>query len=75
MIRKRFEAGFKAKVAMEAVKGEQTLAEISSKYGVHPNVISKWKGELLHGASEIFNSRKGRQKYQLCFLSEGLLSA
>lgn len=64
MMRKRFEAGFKAKVAMEAVKGEQTLSELSSKYGVHPNIISKWKKELLQGAAEIFSSRKGRQKYQ-----------
>jgi transposase len=64
MMRKRFEAGFKAKVAMEAVKGEHTLSELSSKYGVHPNIISKWKKELLQGAAEIFSSRKGRHRQQ-----------
>ena len=63
-MRKHFEAGFKAKVAMEAVKGEHTLSELSSKYGVHPNIISKWKKELLQGAAEIFSSRKSRHKHE-----------
>ncbi|MBN2863759.1 MAG: hypothetical protein JXN62_11385 [Bacteroidales bacterium] len=60
MMRKKFEAGFRAKVALEAFKGEKTLAELSSEYGVCANMISRWKLELLKGASEIFNGRHGR---------------
>jgi len=61
-MRKSFEAGFKAKVALEAVKGEKTIAELSSKYGVHPNIIGKWRKELLERLPEIFNARKSRQE-------------
>ncbi len=47
-MKKTIEAGIKAKVAIEAIKGEKTLAQISSDYGVHPNLVSKWwKQELL----------------------------
>jgi len=61
MMRKTFEAGFKAKVAMEALKGEKTLAELSSEYGVHANMISRWKLELLKGAAGIFGGNKVKQ--------------
>ena len=53
-MRKKFEAGFKAKVAIEALRGEKSLAELSSEYGVHPNQISKWKQDLIQGAAELF---------------------
>ena len=54
LVRKRFEAGFKAKVALEAFRGEKTLSELSSEYGVHPNRIARWKKELIAGAGGIF---------------------
>ena len=61
-MRKRFEAGFKARVALEAFRGEKTLSELSAEYGVHPNQIGKWKKDLLQGATEIFRSaRKGKE--------------
>ena len=61
-MRKRFEAGFKARVALEAFRGEKTLSELSAEYGVHPNQIGKWKKDLLKGATEIFRSaRKGKE--------------
>ena len=54
---------FKAKVAMEAVKGVKTLAELASEYQVHPNQISDWKKRLHQNAPEIFSgSRDGRAK-------------
>ena len=53
---KRYAAAFKAKVALEAAKGERTLSEFSGRYGVHSTVISKWKGELLGRAKEIFET-------------------
>jgi len=61
MMRKRFEPGFKARVALEAIKGEKTLAQISSEYGVHANQVSKWKQELLKGSAGIFGRNNGKQ--------------
>lgn len=52
--KKRYDASFKAKVAMEAYKGDSTLSELSGRYGVHSTVIAKWKKELLSRAKEIF---------------------
>lgn len=65
--RKRHEPNFKAKVAFEAAKGEKTLAELSSQYGVHPNQITKWKRHLLDELPEIFknkNNNKGTKELQ-----------
>jgi putative transposase len=56
--RKRFDEGFKAKVALEAIKGEKTLAEIASHFGIHPNQVTQWKKRLLEEIPLIF-SKKG----------------
>jgi transposase-like protein len=61
-MRKKIEASLKAKVALEAIKGEKTLAQISSQYGVHVNLIGRWKQELLKNCAEIFNKHKDREK-------------
>jgi transposase-like protein len=60
MQRKRYDPEFKARVAFEALKGEETLSSIATKYGVHPNQITKWKKQLKAGMKEIFKS--ARQK-------------
>jgi len=52
--RRNHGAVFKAKVALEAVKGEQTLVELAQRFQVHPNQITEWKKQLLDRASEIF---------------------
>ena len=52
--RKNHSPEFKAKVALEALKGEHTVAELSSQFGVHPTMIHTWKKALLEGASGVF---------------------
>ena len=59
-MRKQYEAVFKAKVALEAAKGEKTIAQLSSEFGVHPNQIFRWRQELLDRVSEIFSDRRPR---------------
>ena len=56
-MRKTHDAALKAKVALEALKGEKTIAQLSSQYGVHPNQIGKWKKELLERLPEIFSGK------------------
>ena len=58
--RKNYSSAFKAKVALEAVKKEKTIAQLSSEYGVHANQINQWRKRLLEELPEIFS--KNRQK-------------
>jgi transposase len=48
------DAAFKARVALEAVKGERTVSELFAEYGVHPTMIHQWKRSLLEGAAGLF---------------------
>ncbi len=56
--RKRYSAKFKSELALEALKEQHTLAELSSRFGVHANQISLWKKQLLEGSLQVFSSTK-----------------
>ncbi len=60
--RKTFSAEFKAKVAIEALKGQQTLQELAQKYEVHPNQISSWKQEFLANSASVFTKGKKQEE-------------
>ena len=55
-------ASFKAKVAIEAIKGEKTIAELASEFGVHPVQVSHWKKQFLEGAAEVFSEGSARSR-------------
>ena len=61
--RKKYSPSFKAKVALEVLKGEHTIPELASQYEVHPNQIHQWKKALMEGSAGIFgNATEHKQK-------------
>ena len=61
--RRKLPGEFKAKVALAALRGDQTLNEVAAKYELHPNQVSTWKKELLEAAKDFFcDRREHRQK-------------
>jgi len=57
--RRNHTPGFKAKVALAAIKGDRTLAELAEQFDVHPNQITSWKGQLEGGAGDVFGPGAG----------------
>ena len=60
--RRNHGAAFKAKVALEAIKGDKTLVELSERFQVHPNQIAEWKKILLEKAPDVFDKGKSARK-------------
>ncbi len=60
-LRKRHSKEFKAKVAIEAIRGMKTASEIASEYGVHPVQITQWKKQLLEGSPGLFETGKSQK--------------
>lgn len=58
---KRYDKDIKAKVALEALRGEKTLQEIATMHSVHPNLVSQWKKQLLENAGALFE-KSGKEK-------------
>lgn len=55
--RKRYAAEFKAKVALEALRGDLTAAQLATKHGVHQTMISEWKRQAVEGLSSVFSGK------------------
>jgi transposase-like protein len=63
-MRKRYDGSFKARVALEAIRRERTVAEIAAMFGVHPNQIGKWKKQALDELPKIFSGRYEKKEMQ-----------
>jgi putative transposase len=59
--RKRYSAEFKAKVALEALKGQKTINEIAARFQVHPNQVTQWKKQMLEALPTIFSDHRLRE--------------
>lgn len=57
--RRRFSAEFKAKVALEAIKGHETVADLATRHGLHPTQIAAWKREAVEKLARVFDERTG----------------
>lgn len=53
--RRHHSSAFKAKVALEALRGEQTVAELAAKHDIHQTLVNEWKRQLMEGASGVFD--------------------
>ena len=61
-MRRSHDAAFKARVALEALKGEKTMAQLSSEFGVHANQIRQWRQKLLEEVPNVFSDRRRKQE-------------
>jgi len=61
-IRKKHSPQFKAKVALATIKNDETIAQIANRFGVHPNMVSTWKRQMLEGAADIFDKNHSSRK-------------
>src|SRR5580698_957432 len=60
--RKRYSADFKAKVALEAPRGELTTAQLATKHGVHQTMVGEWKKQAMDGLTAVFSDRSAAQE-------------
>ncbi len=63
--RRKFSGAFKAKVALEAIKGKETLSELAQRFELHPNQISSWKQEFLERSVSVFEDGKSSKPEEL----------
>lgn len=64
MKRRKHSADIKTKAVLEVLREDQTLAEVASKYDVHPKLLSQWKQEFLENANLVFNRKKQEKQLQ-----------
>ena len=61
--RRQYSPEFKAKVALAAVKNDQTISELAARYEIHPTMIRTWKRNLLESAPDVFDKSQKKQKH------------
>ena len=61
-MKKSYDSKFKSRVALEALQGDRSIAEIASEFNVHPNLVSQWKNKLLQKSADIFATKKEKQQ-------------
>jgi len=71
-MKKTYGSKFKSQVALEALRGDRTIAEIAGEYNLHPNLVSQWKKKLMADAAEVFATQKEKREENQ-FTEEDLL--
>ena len=66
-IRRKFDKNFKARVALEAIRGDKTVAEIVSEYEIQPNQVSAWKKQLLDALPDVFEDKRHKESREKDF--------
>ena len=67
--RTTYSAEFKAKLALEVIKGNRTLAEIASEAQVHPNLLTQWKRQLLESLPTVFSGKRAKSVLKKCYFA------
>jgi len=62
-MRRKHSEAFKAKVALEALKGQKTITQISSEFGIHPNQIRQWQKKLLEMLRDVFSDKLNNSRW------------
>jgi transposase-like protein len=69
-MKNHYDSKFKSRVALAAISGDHTIAEIAGEFNVHPNLVGKWKKQLLQQASSVFTTKKERKQANSKYYSE-----
>ena len=72
-MKKKYDSKFKSRVALEALRGERTIAEIAGTYSVHPNQVMQWKKHLIDGAGDIFATKSAKKAASQCYDEDDLM--
>lgn len=72
-MKKTYDSKFKSRVALEALRGELTFAEIAGKYQIHPNLVQQWKKKLMESASEVFLTKAERKAENKPYTEDDLM--
>ena len=73
MPKKTYDSRFKSKVALEAIRGEKTVAQIASEFGVHPNLVTQWKRKALEALPACFSTKAEEKRKAPRWSEESLM--